>query len=44
PKTGSSHVSRGGSWGYGPYSVRCAYRCDTPGNRLGNGGFRLVLE
>jgi len=45
PDAGSFRVLRGGSWNFGPYSVRCARRgFNTPGDRYFNYGFRLVLE
>ena len=40
---GSSRVSRGGSWSYGPGGVRCAYRDRSyPSNRYSYLGFRLL--
>ena len=46
PRSGSSRVVRGGSWYFGPYHVRSAYRNNsTPEDRYYFGlGFRLVLE
>ena len=45
PSSGSSRVLRGGSWGFVPYSVRCADRDNsTPGNRDNDSGFRVLLE
>ncbi|MFM7864603.1 MAG: formylglycine-generating enzyme family protein, partial [Planctomycetaceae bacterium] len=45
PGSGSSRVLRGGSWRYGPSSVRCAYRYyNTPVFRYNLIGFRLVVE
>jgi len=45
PKTGSSRVLRGGSWGNAPDDVRCAGRNhDTPEDRNSLYGFRVVLE
>ena len=45
PQSGSSRVLRGGSWHYGPYVVRCAYRdFGAPDIRYDDYGFRLLLE
>ena len=45
PGSGSSRVLRGGSWGFGPLHVRCAFRINgTPDYRYGSNGFRVVLE
>ena len=45
PECGSFRVLRGGSWRFGPGSVRCAYRNDgTPGYRDNFSGLRVVLK
>ncbi|WP_457575848.1 PEGA domain-containing protein [Desulfomarina sp.] len=45
PSSGSNRVNRGGSWNYAARGVRTANRDrDSPGNRIGNLGFRLVLS
>jgi len=45
PDDGSGRVIRGGSWGNGPRSVRCANRDDSaPGHRGLDLGFRLVSD
>ena len=38
----SIRVSRGGSWLYGPYGSRAAYRTDWGNDRNSNVGFRVV--
>jgi formylglycine-generating enzyme required for sulfatase activity len=44
PNSGSDRVFRGGSWSYGPWYARAAFRNgNEPGNRRVILGFRLVL-
>jgi formylglycine-generating enzyme len=45
PSSGSSRVSRGGSWCYGPSDIRSANRnWGTPDDRDSFVGFRVVVE
>jgi formylglycine-generating enzyme required for sulfatase activity len=43
PDTGDVRVLRGGSWDYGPYCTRSAFRRQyTPGDRNSDVGFRVA--
>ena len=41
--SGSNRVLRGGGWDFNAMGCRVSYRSgDSPGNRYGDGGFRVV--